>query len=444
MSSTASISGLSGFNSADLVDRLMQLEAVSQTRLQTRASAESRVLTSLQNLNSRLASLGSRAGEQAKESTWSSLKATSSDPTVTVSADTAARPGTMELTVQSVAATHRLGFATAAAAGTVVTGASTTVRLDRLDGTTLDVDTGDGTLAGLAAALNDPARSTGVRATMVRVADDSYRLLVESTVPGAASDFTLTAADGSALLGGATVRAGTDAAIDVGSGIVATSSNGVFTDLMPGVDVTLGAATVPGSKVALTLAGDAGSRTAGMRALVDAVNATLSDMDSLTAYNAAAKTSGALAGDPTVRSVRNQLLTAVYPADGTSLAPLGIQLDRNGKLTLDETLFSAAYAADPTGVAAAITGKNGFAGRVSAAADGASNATDGTLTQAITGRRAGIARLNDSIEQWDLRLEMRRTALTRQFTALETAVTTLQSQSSWLSSQIASLPTSAG
>ncbi|HEY1134522.1 MAG TPA: flagellar filament capping protein FliD [Nocardioides sp.] len=439
MSSTTSVSGLSGFDSAGIVDKLMQLEAVSQTRLKTRVSSETSVVSSLQTLNSRLASLKTRADDQTTAGAWSALTATSSVPTVTIAADTTAVAGAFGFTVQSVALGHRLGFATAAASTDVVTGASTTVRLDRLDGTTVDLETGDGTLAGLAAAINDPANATGLRATTVKVAEGSYRLLVESTATGAASDFTLTAADGSALLGGASVRAGVDAAIDLGSGIVATSPTNTFTDLTPGVDITLGVTTTVGAHVDVTLATDTSGRAGAMKALVDTVNAALSDIDTLTSYNATTKKSGALAGDPTVRSLRNQLLTAIYPTDGTSLASLGVQVDRNGKLTFDEAAFSTAYAADPEGVTAALAGTNGFVGRIAVVADTASNSTSGTLTQAITGRNAGIQRLNDSIDQWDLRLEMRRTALTRQFTALETALTTMQAQSSWLESQISSL-----
>jgi flagellar hook-associated protein 2 len=41
-----------------------------------------------------------------------------------------------------------------------------------------------------------------------------------------------------------------------------------------------------------------------------------------------------------------------------------------------------------------------------------------------------------------MRLELRRTTLTRQFTALETALSRMNSQSSWLAGQISSLPTS--
>ena len=44
-----------------------------------------------------------------------------------------------------------------------------------------------------------------------------------------------------------------------------------------------------------------------------------------------------------------------------------------------------------------------------------------------------------SVADWDLRLELRQKTLTRQFTAMETALSSLSSQSSWLGSQLASL-----
>jgi len=49
--------------------------------------------------------------------------------------------------------------------------------------------------------------------------------------------------------------------------------------------------------------------------------------------------------------------------------------------------------------------------------------------------------LQKRIEDWDRRLELRRSTLTRQFTAMETALGTLQNQSSWLASQLNTLPT---
>ena len=74
------------------------------------------------------------------------------------------------------------------------------VRLDKLDGTTVDIDTGDGTLQGLVDAVNNAGE--GVRASTIKLDDGSYRLRLESVATGAASDFDLTNVDGTALLGG--------------------------------------------------------------------------------------------------------------------------------------------------------------------------------------------------------------------------------------------------
>jgi flagellar hook-associated protein 2 len=183
-----------------------------------------------------------------------------------------------------------------------------------------------------------------------------------------------------------------------------------------------------------------------VKELVDTVNSLLADMDKATAYASAgtASKTGTLAGDAQVRSVRNQLLSSVYPGDGTSLAGFGIQTDRYGKLVLDETKLKNELAADPAKVAAAFTAgtKPGFAERVRAVSKGASDSIDGTITMAINGRKSTIDRLEDSIADWDLRLELREKTLTRQFTAMETALSNLNSQSSWLGSQLASMSSS--
>ena len=50
--------------------------------------------------------------------------------------------------------------------------------------------------------------------------------------------------------------------------------------------------------------------------------------------------------------------------------------------------------------------------------------------------------MQDGIADWDVRLGLRKDALTRQFSALEVSLGKMQNQASWLSGQIAQLPTS--
>jgi flagellar hook-associated protein 2 len=444
MSGAASISGLaSGLDTATIIDQLMSLEAIPQARLANRKSSEQLVVNALQTLNSKVASLATKAADLAKPAAWTAVTATSSNAQVAVTTGTGAAPGSFSLRVDQTALSHRLELAQATGLDTAGS-VPTSVRLDRLDGSApLDLTT-DGTLRGLVAAINDPANESGLRATAIKVGDDSYRLLVESTATGAASDFTLAdAADASPLLGGATVRAGRDAQVTLGDSITATSATNTFAELAPGVTVTLSADAAGTSEV--SVARNSAGVADSMKALVDAVNAALADIDSLTAYNPTTKASGLLSGDTGVRSLRSQILDTVFPTDGTTLADLGIQTDRSGKLVFDRDKFSAAHAADPTSVQARLTTNGtGFIDRMADVAKGASDKVDGTLTTSITGRNTSITRLTDDIDNWDLRLELRRTALTRQFTALETALSQMNSQSSWLAGQISSLSSGSG
>jgi flagellar hook-associated protein 2 len=438
-----SISGLSsGLDTATIIDQLMKLEAQPQTRLKTRVAAEQSVISKLQALNTKTAVLNSKAEALAKATAWSPTITTSSATGVTATAGSSVSPTRLTVTVTSVARTHQLGFANAAALTDVVTGASTQVRLDRFDGSPVTLETGDGTLSGLVSAINDPANATGLQASTVRTADGQYRLLVESVATGAAQDFDLTAADTSPLLGGATVRSGSDASIDIGAGISITSSTNTFSEVVPGLTITLADGATVGTVSTVAVTRNVAGITDSVKGLVDTLNAALGEIDAQSSYNAASSTAGALLGDPTVRALRSALLDSVYPTDGTSLADVGIEVTRQGTLTFDATKFAQAYAADPTGVADRFTtAGGGFADRVAKVTDGASDPIDGTLTASITGRSSGIERMKDSIDEWDRRLELRRATLTRQFTALETAMNQMTSQSNWLTSQLSSLST---
>ncbi|RYF66936.1 MAG: flagellar cap protein, partial [Comamonadaceae bacterium] len=98
------------------------------------------------------------------------------------------------------------------------------------------------------------------------------------------------------------------------------------------------------------------------------------------------------------------------------------------------------YAADPSAVASKFTsGTTGFAARVQAVAKAASDSVDGSITTSISGRNTTIKRMQDSIDDWDTRLALRQSTLTKQFTAMESALQQMNSQSSWLTSQLSSL-----
>jgi flagellar hook-associated protein 2 len=440
MAGTTSVSGLaSGLDTASIISQLMQIEAQSQTRIKVQLGTAQSNLKALQDLNSKLAALATSAGDLAKVANWNPVTVTSSSTLVTATGGASAVTGPLQVTVGQTALAHQLSFTNSALMTDTVTSGSTMVRLDHLDGTTQDIDTGDGTLQGLVNALN--ASGTGVKASTVRLDDGTYRLQVTSTTTGAASDFTLKNLDGTDLLGGATITAGRDASITIGPDTLHSATN-TFTNVANGLTITLAPSVAAGTVVDLDVQQDAAGMAASVKKMVDSINEALGKIDSLTAYDSTTKTSGPLAGESALRSVRDQLLNAVYPTDGTSLADVGIQLDRSGKLTFDETKFKDAYAADPAGVAAKFTSGTvaGFASRVQQVATSISDPTTGTLTSSISGRTSEVKQMQDRIAEWDVRLALRQESLQRQFTALETALNQMNSQSSWLAGQLHSLP----
>src|SRR6476646_8960660 len=198
----------------------MQLEAVPRTRLQSQQSVQKNVLAALQSVNTDVSLLGSKAASLADPATWTLLKGTSSGTAVSVTVRDQAKAGSssFDVAIQSVAVAHQTSFDFAARTTDTVT--SGQLRLDFADSTKSPIILStDGTLQGLADAINDPARTTGLKATVVRTGADAtgaptYGLVVTASATGAASAFTLTHDDaggstaGSALAQQTAVRTG--------------------------------------------------------------------------------------------------------------------------------------------------------------------------------------------------------------------------------------------
>lgn len=461
--STSSISGLaSGLDTAGIINQLMQLEAVPQARLQSQQLAQKSVLAALQAINTDVSLLGGKAATLADPKTWTTLAATSTNSAVsaTVRDQATATAASFDVTVNQVAVAHQVSFDFKAKTTDVVT--TGPMRLDFTDPAKSSIVlTTDGTLQGLADAINDPAAATGLNATVVRTGADAtgaatYGLVVTASATGAASGFTLTYDDAGGTTAGSTlaqqvsVRTGADAKITMGTGLSLTSATNTFTDVTPGVDLTLAAGAKTGDTSTITIANDPSKVRTAVSALVDQLNKVLDSIDTKSANNGTASAAGVLAGNSTVRDVRNALAETIF-GDTGSMASYGIETDKYGKLVFDGAAFDKAFAADPTDVmkhfTSAVTSTDptvahpdGWAARVAAVAKAASDSTTGSITTAIKGTNSTIDELTARIADWDDRLALRRETLQRQYTALETALSNMQSQGNWLAGQIAQLP----
>jgi flagellar hook-associated protein 2 len=333
---------------------------------------------------------------------------------------------------------------------------SDTLTID-VGGTTTTINLTDKTLEGVAKAIN--AADQGVQAVLVRAGGTAeaptYRLNLTATSSGLNSAFTIDDGTGTAATFGGIIGEvdASDATIVV-NGAPVTSSTNTFEGLMPGVTLTVASDATTETTGTVTVARDTESVVESVKALVDAVNGALTEAASLTAHAVDGKGGGLLAGDSTLRGVRNQLLSLVTGGvDDASLAPYGIQTDRYGKVVFDEAKFEEAYQADPTKTSEMFTVPAGydwespdpaqvvgFAGSLERLADTFSDSLDGTVTLSIKSRQSQIKGWEDDVADWDVRLAAREATLQRQYTALETALGQLQSQGNWLAGQLGSLP----
>jgi flagellar hook-associated protein 2 len=124
--------------------------------------------------------------------------------------------------------------------------------------------------------------------------------------------------------------------------------------------------------------------------------------------------------------------------NGHSPSEYGISINSTGSFDFDSTKFQTALAKDPAGVQNVL---QTLGQRIADAAKIVSDRDTGTITSTITGQQSLITNYNSQITDWDTTLADRRAALEKTYATLEVNLSNLQSQSSWLTGQLASLPT---
>lgn len=456
-SSSLAIDGLvSGLKTTDLINSLMTVEGVPQTLLKNKLTSTNSFISSLQTINSLVQTLATRAADAAKTSSLDVFSAKSSAPSVTVVTSSAAAAGSVSFTVGSTAAAQ-VGVT---AAMSTWSSAAEPITLVGSDGTTTTVTPASGSLDDAVSSINKAG--AGITATKIAAGTDAdgtklYRLQLTSTKTGAAAAFQAwrgsaddvaagTATNVLAEPGAAVVTQAKDASVTLWAGTAAaqtiTSATNTFTDLTPGLNVTVSLVTA--DPVTVTVAQDTTKAQAVASGLVDAINAITSYYGTNTAVTSTTSpttgttttTAGVLSGDGTTRDAVQRLTSRMSaPVGGKSPSSIGITVTKDGDFTFDADVFQKALAADPEGTQAMLSG---VAANVGAVATAASDKYTGSITTSITGQQAVAKDLNTQIDNWTDRLTARRAALQTLYSSLETSLSKLQSQSSWLSSQLAS------
>lgn len=453
------IDGLvSGLNTTDLINQLMTVEAAPQALLKAKATTAQALVSAFQSLNTSVASLAAFAKKTALPASVELFTATASAPSVTITAGAGASPGQLDLSVTSIAKPQ----VSVSAALAHWPDSPATITIVKADGTKVEITAASSSMSDIADAVNSSAAQ--VKATRVAAGtngtDPLYRLQLTSSATGvdgafqvfrgSAADVTAgTAANLLTETGAATVQSARDASVTLWAGTAAeqviTSTSNTFRDILPGVSVTV--SKVEASPVSVTVAQD----SAGVGRLAENLVANLTSVFNVIASKSTVTpgtdsagrpttAAGLFTGNSTAREVNTRIMAAATaPVTGRSPSEIGITITKEGGVTYDAAKFAAALAADHAGTQAML---QTIADRVATAADSASNQYTGTITQVITGQQSSLKSLGDQIGDWDARLAAQRAGLERTYSALEVSLSTLQAQSSWLTSQLASLSTS--
>ena len=451
------LSGLSsGLDTSAIITKLMSIEQGPQTALKTKLAAATQFRTALQAVNTQVATMATSAKASAEVGSLASYTATSDSAATTVTASSSASAGSVSFTVDRLASPQ---ISVSDAMSTWPDSSSTTPSITiSTGGTTKTVAASSNDLDDVVGAIN--GSGTGVTATKVATGqkDSAGKALFRLQLRGASgadNGFALSqgSASSSTPLPTTQIAAAADAQLTLFGGSTAQqtvgSATNTFSDLLTGVDVTVRSASTAATTI--TIAEDATAATTAAQGLAASLitlfagiaNASAVTTSSSSTGSTTSTTGGIFTGDSGIRGLKDALLSAATDAVTTSsglVSPssIGFTLTKSGTITFDQAKFAAAMESDPDGATAVF---QTIAGRIATAASGASDPATGTLTRRIASQQTAESSMTKEVGDWDTRLAVIQAQYTAQFNALETALQSLSSQSSYLTSQIAGLTT---
>ena len=441
-----------------IINAIMTANAVPQQQLEARITSEQSALTDYQNLNQSLQTLATSATTDSSGNGLNLLTVASSNSSVSATADTTASATQFSLQVDQVAQAQ----VSVTAALENWPDSSGAITIVNSSGTATEVDAASNSIPDVVSAIN--SADLGVTASAVNVGTDSsgnteYAIQLTSSETGSAGAFQIyagTSADYSAgtatnLLtqtGADTVQAAQDAQITLWPGSAAaqtiSSTSNTFTNLEQGISVTVsqpttGTVTLTSSMDTSDIGSAASTLLSGINSIIGYITQQAAGSTTTSSSGSSTFTPGAFTGDLNLQSISQQLQQAVStPVGPNSVSPstYGITLEADGSVDFDQATFEAALASDPQGTVAAL---QQIAGSVSQIASQASDPVTGTITTSIQAQQSTITNNQQAVTNWTKVLAGEQTQLQTEYSNLESTLSQLQTEQTYLTQQIDSM-----
>lgn len=452
--STAPTTGLltsmgvgSGLDVASLVTSLVNAKkAPQQNQITSQAAQTNTLLSGLGQISGALSALQSAMSSLTDGSAFNARSITSSDTDV-LSATSAGTPvsGSYNIVVSQLATSLKASSGAFADSDTAVGTGTLTLAVGDAS-MSLTIDSTNNTLAGIRDAINKASDNPGVSATIVTGTDGAH-LVLSGTRTGAANGFTVSSSGGdgglAALNYDATASSGNalsviTAAQDSGytiDGLAGHSAGNAVSGAIDGLSLNLVAV---GSST-ITVANDGSKATSALTNLVSVYNSFVGIYQNLTKYDATTNTAGAMIGDATVNSISSTLQRLVGgTANGGTLADLGITLQVDGTLKLDNDKLTKSLADGGKQAAGLFGGDDGFAAKLNSQLEQwvGSNGVIASRTSSLSEQLKDLSNQQTALDSRMADLTARYQA---QFTALDTLMSKLNSTSSYLTQQFDAL-----
>lgn len=294
---------------------------------------------------------------------------------------------------------------------------------------------------GVITAVNAQTKSTGVSAQLIKT-DSGYNIVFTGQ-EGAANDFSISSTASDLTLQSSALQIAQNAELSI-NGIGISNQSNTLSDVLPGVTLSLYAATTGSAKLSLNQ--EVSAIKDNIKALVTSYNTFNDNLGVLSdSKSTVEQFGGALAGDSMLGRIKSQmrsLVTGDYTlqANGSTVSnpnvsaawQLGLSFDRNGKLTLDETKLDSALKNYPTEVMTLFSaGKNnlsvystedaGLAGKAVRDIDAMIRST-GLITEQTRNATQQIASYKDELAKLDDRMQKLLNRYLEQFSAMDSIV----------------------
>lgn len=441
---------ISGLVSAEGEPTLKRLES-KEAGIQADISAFGSLKGALSSFQTSLAGLKDAADYQARS-------ATPSDQSIfSASADTTAAASLYGIEVVQLAQAQKLiskdGYFSS---GGDTVGEGTITFTQGTDSFDIAVASSD-TLEEVRDAINSAGDNTGLTAAIINVDDGGggteSKLVFTASDTGLDNAITITVddtgdsnhtdANGLSRLVNANLdepAIAKDGQIKV-DGQLVSSDNDTFTGVISGV--TINAHDV-GAGETLTVALDKNAVTAKINSFISSYNELIGTFSALGSYDAETETAGLLQGDYTLRAIENGVRSTIFSAGtGTaafgSLAEIGITTGEDGKFTLDASKLDSVLTSNFDDVGDLFAGDTGLATTLNTLVENYTK-RDGLIDSRTSGLQLAVDDITDERADLEQRLLSFEARITKQFIAMDRIVSTLQSESSFLTQQLANLP----